>query len=443
MTIDEELENDSGIYELLDEINSVSRVIYNNYQNIKQELKDELIRNNHAEVLSDYLESLNFEKMSYDEISKRLEKVSSLISSKFSKAYLECSSSKTKKYSLTNILKNDYYSAEKFDEEIDKVLNKEEDKSPYNITCECGNKQEFAINVAGYLVCASCGLEGNPETYIIQTERRMVGIDQVKLKKQTEIVNNYYGPRVLIDNRSSKNNSKQHFSVNETNDWYRRIKLNNKFSTSLGNSLRRAVPCIQELCSYLDISSDYIKDTASKIYKKCFKNKLIRGRSIETLSAACLYASTRIFNKIILPSEIIEYYPTNKTNFNKALSMIKLRILPELGLIDKYKHISLNDVIYKLSSNLNLSNSTYKKGIEIADYLKKINFLRKNSGKKISGLGAAITYLSTLNTHEKKSQLEVEKVARVTAVTIRNRAKEIAKFFGTEYKKDFRKYNWD
>ena len=81
------------------------------------------------------------------------------------------------------------------------------------------------------------------------------------------------------------------------------------------------------------------------------------------------------------------------------------------------------DYIPRFASQLELSNKSEAKAIEIVNESKENGF---TSGKGPQGVAAAALYISSIMLGERKSQKDVAEVAGVTEVTVRNRYKEIS-----------------
>jgi len=161
-----------------------------------------------------------------------------------------------------------------------------------------------------------------------------------------------------------------------------------------------------------------VRETAAMIYRKAVRQKLIRGRSIEGVTAAVLYAACRQCNVPRTLEEISSVAQMKKKeigrNYRNISRKLELKLLPTAP----------QDYISRFCSQLKLSNDVQAKTIEI---LKKASSEELTSGRGPTGLAAAALYISSVLCGERRTQREVAEVAGVTEVTIRNRYKELAR----------------
>jgi len=153
------------------------------------------------------------------------------------------------------------------------------------------------------------------------------------------------------------------------------------------------------------------------IYRKAVLKNLIRGRSIEGVSAAALYAACRQCN---VPRTLDEIAGSSRVS-RKEIGRTYRFIARELGL--KLMPTSPQDYISRFCSELKLSGDVQSKAIEI---LKDAADKELTSGRGPTGVSAASIYIASILCGERRTQREVADVAGVTEVTIRNRYKELA-----------------
>ena len=153
------------------------------------------------------------------------------------------------------------------------------------------------------------------------------------------------------------------------------------------------------------------------IFRKAALKKLIRGRSIESITAASLYAACRQCN---VPRTLDEI--SNKARISrKEVGRTYRYISRELEL--KLMPTSPQDYISRFCSVLKLSSDVQAKTLEI---LQEATRRELTSGRGPTGIAAASLYIASVLCGEKRTQREVAETAGVTEVTIRNRYKELA-----------------
>lgn len=174
---------------------------------------------------------------------------------------------------------------------------------------------------------------------------------------------------------------------------------------------------LKRIASNLNLP-DHIKKSAIHYYKEAFKRKLLRGRSINGMVAACLYFACR--EKMIPRTlqEILDETSINAKNVRRCYRTL----IRELNLrVPSTDPISL---IPRFIAELNLDVDAEKATIKILQ-----SFITKfsTSGKDPKGLCAGALYLVCKIRNRKISQKEIANLVGVTEVTLRSRYKELTK----------------
>ena len=197
----------------------------------------------------------------------------------------------------------------------------------------------------------------------------------------------------------------------------RKWQIRTRISDGTERNLALALSTLDRMSSALGLPRN-VRETAAMIYRKAVNEKLIRGRSIEGVTAAVLYAACRQCNVPRTLDEISNVAQMKKKeigrNYRNISHKLKLKLLPTTP----------QDYISRFCSKLKLSNDVQVKAMEI---LKKAGENELTSGRGPTGLAAAAMYIASVLCGERRTQREVADVAGVTEVTIRNRYKELAK----------------
>ncbi|UIP00232.1 transcription initiation factor IIB [Halobaculum sp. CBA1158] len=158
-----------------------------------------------------------------------------------------------------------------------------------------------------------------------------------------------------------------------------------------------------------------VREVASVIYRRALDEDLIRGRSIEGVATATLYAACR---KEGIPRSLEEISEVSRVE-RKEIGRTYRYVSQELGL--EMKPVDPKKYVPRFGSELELSEEVKSKANEIIETTAEQGLL---SGKSPTGFAAAAIYAASLLCNEKKTQREVADVAQVTEVTIRNRYQE-------------------
>ena len=195
--------------------------------------------------------------------------------------------------------------------------------------------------------------------------------------------------------------------------WQRRIRVS-------GATERNKMLAFQEIgrvSARLELP-EHIKEDASLIYTRTAERNLIRGRSIESVAAASLYAACR---KNHIPRTLDEI-AQESTVHRKHIGRTYRFLMRELKM--SLRPTSPIDYIPRFCGMLDLERKVELKAIEIVDRAIKEEL---TSGRGPTGVAASAIYIAATLTSERRTQREIAEITGVTEVTIRNRYKEMVK----------------
>ena len=162
----------------------------------------------------------------------------------------------------------------------------------------------------------------------------------------------------------------------------------------------------------------HVKKTAIRLYIEAFKRKLLRGRSINGMVAACLYFACRERKIPRTLQEILDQTTISAKNVRRCYRTL----IRELNLkVPSTDPISL---IPRFIADLELDFEAENATIKIINiFTSKFS----TSGKDPKGLCAGALYLVCKMRDRKISQKEIANLVGVTEVTLRSRFKELTK----------------
>ena len=210
----------------------------------------------------------------------------------------------------------------------------------------------------------------------------------------------------------------------ERNKFFRLRKWQYRISTAIERNLKLALAELKRVSSYLKLPKS-VEEESARIYTMAVQRGLVRGRSMESVIAACLYAACRSYN---IPRTLDEMATASDVERKEIGRTYRFRIR-KLGI--KVKQSSPKDYISRFSSVLRLSPKTQNEALKV---LKQAEDIELTSGRGPAGIAAAALYVAALINDEKKTQREVADIAGITEVTIRNRYKELIERLGLEDK---------
>lgn len=193
--------------------------------------------------------------------------------------------------------------------------------------------------------------------------------------------------------------------------WQRRIRVSDATERNLAFALSE----ISKIANSLNLPKN-ILETASVIYRKAVKEHLIRGRSIQGVTAAAIYMACRQCHLARTLDEIGDASSVHKKEVGRSYRFL----VKELDYF--VPPLKPSQYITKFSNQLSMQGKVE----EIAHKtLVTARNLKLTSGRGPTGIAAAASYIASVLTGERKTQREIAEIAQVTEVTIRNRYKEL------------------
>lgn len=285
---------------------------------------------------------------------------------------------------------------------------------------ECSNHSLITDNISGDVVCRNCGLVFCEKLIDHSAEWRSFTTDDYNHKTRVgapfTMTFHDKGLSTLIDWRDKDAFGKA-LSPRKKAELYRLRKWNCRMQvhTSTDRNLTYAMSELNRMTSQLNCSQS-IKENAAILYRKAIAKNLIRGRSIESMICACLYASFRIARIPLFIEDFLENTRMVKRDIERCY-----RILLKTLQI-KVPNFTAKDFVSKFVNALEMNEQTGVKALEILKGLKSVGYI---SGKDPTGLAAAAIYIAGLMTGDKRTQKCIAQVAKVTEVTVRNRYKDL------------------
>jgi len=193
--------------------------------------------------------------------------------------------------------------------------------------------------------------------------------------------------------------------------WQRRIRVSDATERNLAFALSE----ISKIANNLSLPKN-ILETASVIYRKAVKERLIRGRSIQGVTAAAIYVACRQCGLARTLEEIARASNINKKEVGRSYRFL----VKELDYF--IPPLKPSQYVTKFSNQLTMQGKVEEIAHKILAAAKD---LKLTSGRGPTGIAAAASYIASVLTGERKTQREIAEIAQVTEVTIRNRYKEL------------------
>ena len=271
--------------------------------------------------------------------------------------------------------------------------------------------------VLGEIVCSNCG-------FVISENTEYRGLDRVFLSNPS--CNTRTGPgltlkmhdqglntRIGIQNQDSVGKplpAKTSLMFERLRKWDSRSQTKN----SADKNLKWVLVEFDKIQSKLGLS-DTVVERASLFYRKAIKRNLIRGRTVTSIAAACLYASCRDLEHNRSLTEIAIQFGIKRKEISRAYRILFEELGFAVTVANPIKSLS------KIASTLELSEKTTRQAAQILAVAQNAGIIE---GKNPEVIAASAIYAACVITGELKSQTKVAAAANTSTVSIRNRIQE-------------------
>ncbi len=200
--------------------------------------------------------------------------------------------------------------------------------------------------------------------------------------------------------------------------WQKRSRM----ATSLQRNLSVALPEIDRMCSYLNLPKN-MKEEIARLYRKCAKKGVVKGRSIEGMVAAVIYIISRQHKSPIILEELEEVSGVSKKKIGKCYKKIRQNIELEIPINKPADYVS------RLASRLNASGNTIAKAYEI---ITDVEGKGLATGRVPISVGAAALYIAGEMTNDTNMPKRIQTVPGASKNIIRKRREEIEKLLAQD-----------
>lgn len=285
----------------------------------------------------------------------------------------------------------------------------------------CGDKKMITDEITGELFCGKCGFVVSDKVSDTGAEWRSFASDDTNRARTgagTSLTMHDMGLSTIIgaankDATGKPLTSSMKSSIERLRTWDSRSQAH----SSADRNLRQALNEMGKLKDKLALT-DAVVEKAAYIYRKAMEKKLVRGRSIQGLVAACLYAACRNTETPRTLDDVADGINIRRKDVARCYRLIFRELELKMPVVDPVKGVS------RIASIAELSEKSKRKAVSILEQAKKIGMV---AGKDPMGIAAAALYLACISTGEVKSQKDISIASGVTEVTIRNRCAGLRK----------------
>ncbi|MCX6647899.1 MAG: transcription initiation factor IIB [Candidatus Bathyarchaeota archaeon] len=280
---------------------------------------------------------------------------------------------------------------------------------------KCGGTRIIRDTEAGEEVCSQCGLVISNMVDSGAEWRAFEFSEMGRSRAGQALTPSLWDQGMSTSFNCLKDGTGRPLKLAAIDKMYRLKKYDNrsKVNDTQARNLSIAMAELSRLSTAIHLPEN-AKNNAALLYRKALNKDMIRGRSIDSFVAACVYATCRMRG---IPRPLKAIATESRRDMGDVARTYRL-LLTELGM-----KMPVNDsekFVPGIASKLGLKRVTEQQAVEI---LREAKARQELSGKDPRGLAAAALYLSCLRNQDKRTQKDVAEAAGTTEVTLRNRVK--------------------
>jgi len=191
----------------------------------------------------------------------------------------------------------------------------------------------------------------------------------------------------------------------------RREDRRGRWASKARQNLAHGLSDVRRMSGALDLPRS-LRDQACQIFRLAAEHDLLRGRSIEAMTAASVYAACRCAGLPRPLEEITAVAAVPHERVQNAYAVLNRELrLPAMT-------VSPTGYLPRLASELDISSATRRRAAALARSLIAVG---ATSGCKPAGIAAACLYQAGLERDERVTQCALAEAAGITPVTLRTR----------------------
>jgi len=273
---------------------------------------------------------------------------------------------------------------------------------------KCGSTKIIIDEETGELVCSECGL-------VISKGLFLEGKDWRAFSTEEFIERARAGAPVSPTRTAYGLDTKIAYSKGLSGKSVRALRRTKKHVRS--RKEKRVMPAlfkIRAVAERLDLPTHTVED-AARLYRLASSAGLVKGRSMDAMVAAVIYAACRRTEVPRFLEEIASFFELTEKEVGRSFRFLfrklDVRIPPPKPEI----------YVSRIVSKLKLPQSIVTRAIKILRIARKVG---ATLGREPAGTAAGAVYLATQEAGIHRTQRELAQAVSVTEVTVRNRYRE-------------------
>lgn len=301
----------------------------------------------------------------------------------------------------------------------DESQNANQTSSPSQQTNQCPECSGRVQSEGSESVCGDCGLvisEGEIDhgkewrAYTTQEKK-----DKSRVGPPSTVMQHDKGLSTDIswqnqDGYGNYLNEKQRIKMSRLRKWQKRTRTDIS-----GRQIKKGLAEVDRIGSALGAAQS-VREMAAVIFRRAKQDDLLRGRSIEAVTAGAVYHGFRAEGTSRSLDEITDVARCGRKEIGRTYRYIA----GELGLETTIQYPS--EFVPRFVDKLGASHLVQRQTMEILQEVKDTQVI---SGTDPTGIAASAMYIAGRMVNEKYTQAGISEVSGVTEVTIRHRYKDI------------------
>lgn len=293
------------------------------------------------------------------------------------------------------------------------------------IKCDdCGSRNLHTDETRGETTCGDCGLVLEDKAIDLGPDwRSFEGDDKSRTGAPMNIMMHDKGLSTELDwqNRDFSGkalSSKSRIQFHRLRKWQARART----TKNMDRNLTIAFAEIQRMGGNMGLPKS-VQEEASVYYRKALENNLIRGRSIDSMAAACLYLANQKIGSARSLDDMVKGTRVGRKPLTRAYKVLKQTLRLRIAPIQPEVYIN------RYCAELGLRPVIEAKVKDLIEQCRQRDMV---DGRSPTGVAAAAVYIISRIEGQPRTQREIADMSGVTEVTIRNRYKEFCAALGIE-----------
>ena len=274
--------------------------------------------------------------------------------------------------------------------------------------------------VTGEITCGNCGVVLSENAIDFGPENASQTMDgqqnNVRAGQKISLKMADMGLSTIMESKDRDSTGRPLSAENKRMFYRLRMWDRNSRSVLAKQSYIKAFTFLDGLRSKLGLP-EHVVEKSAYLFRKVEQEKLLYGRTNKSVLCAVVYIACRLTDTPRTLANIADAAGIKK----KALQRVYRTLYVNLDDVHSLSY-SPCEFIECISSKANVSEKTKRDARKILEFGQKRGM---TSGKHPMSMAAAAVYLAVQDNHENVSQTRIAQISGISAVTIRNRVKEL------------------